>query len=136
MDRRKRYMKVLAFVPAIVLVGGFIGCHSGALPWLGKPEPQPDPRPPATLQQPVPVQAPAPEKKPETFLPGSKSINLKGTTIGLTPAREEPPKPEPLLPPQLQPATENKPPPIMLGPKSAPIFNPPPKNPAPNSPSP
>ena len=148
MERRNKYLKLLAFVPAIVLVGGFIGCRAGVFNNVfSKPEPKPDPQPTGVTPQPLVRQLP--EEK-STFMPGSKSINLTGVTIGLTPAgthtpdldvpiRQQPSPPTGLpgvtgLPPN--PAPENKPFIIMGGVKSAPVFNPPPSNPAPNAPGP
>ena len=81
--RSKRFLKFAAVIPAIVLVGGFVGCKSGAFEMFSKPEPLPEP-PAASPTEPV-------EKKP-VFMPGSKSINLEGITIGLTPADAPPPE--------------------------------------------
>ena len=125
MDRLKKYLKPLAFVPAIVLVGGFVGCHAGAFSRFSKPEPKSEPHP-LGYNMPNP---PAPE--PPVLMSGTKSLNAKGVTIGLTPAGthipDDPPKPAPPTP-----APESKPPLIIPGPKSAPVFTPSP----PNSPTP
>lgn len=124
MDGRRKYLKVLAFLPAIVLVGAFVGCHAGAFQMFSKPEPQPDPQPVAAPQQPAPQPAqPAPENKQPTFMPGSKSLILPGTTTGLTPAPNAAPPnaagvplPPANVPPP--PAKTEKPPVFMPGSKS------------------
>jgi hypothetical protein len=129
MDRRKKYLKLLAFVPAIVLVGGFIGCRAGVFDAFSKPEPKPDPHP--TGVQPQPLVPQLPEEK-STFMPGSKSINLTGPTIGLVPAGTNAPDLDvPIRQQPWQPAGQppnpppgNKPPVVIGGSKSAPIFNP------------
>jgi hypothetical protein len=59
MERRKKYLKVLAFVPAVVLVGAFVGCRGGAFQMFSKPEQKAEP--------------PASESKP-TYTPGTKSF--------------------------------------------------------------
>lgn len=108
MGRRNKYLKLLAFVPAIVLVGGFIGCRAGAFNNVfSKPEPKPDPQ--ATGVTPQPLVRQLPEEK-STFMPGSKSINLTGPTIGLVPAGTHTPDIDvPVRPQQPQPAPEKKP---------------------------
>ena len=82
MDRRKKYLKVLAFVPAIALVGGLIGCHWGDYHVLSK---QPLPAAPAGTQQPPAAPAPeqaAPESKPPVFFSGAKSPCLPSLAPG------------------------------------------------------
>ena len=87
MERRKKYLKFAALVPAMVLGGGFVGCQAGAFHLFSKPEPLPGPLP-LGLNEPTkpPAEPPAAPEKPPVFMPGSKSPNLTGTTIGLTPA--------------------------------------------------
>jgi hypothetical protein len=109
MTNRKRYLKLVAFVPAIVLVGGFVGYRAGAFELFSKPEPQPEPQPVA--EQPPP----APEGKP-TYLSGSKFMHIdlqppNGTTPTNPPTPGAAPPNSPLA----------KPPTFMLGSKSAPI---------------
>jgi hypothetical protein len=118
MGRRKRYLKMLAFVPAIVLVGGFVGCHAGAFSRFSKPEPKPEPFPPPP--EPTPPNPP-PQGKP-TYMPGAKSMMIGSPRPGLTPADDPPATAPP------QPNSESKPPIIMGGPKSAPVFTPSPPN--------
>ena len=77
MKLRNRFLKLAAFLPAVTVVGAFIGCRTGAFERFTKSEP-----PPAAPQPPTP---PASEGKP-VFMGGSKSINVSGTVIGLTPA--------------------------------------------------
>ncbi len=84
MELRKKFLKALAFVPAIALVGGFIGCRTGAFQMFSKPETPPEAAPP---QPPAPPDTPpASESKPSVFFSGSKSPNLPGVTSGLSPA--------------------------------------------------
>ncbi len=91
MAQRKRYLKLAAFIPAIILVGAFIGCRSGAFERLTKPEPPPEPHPlglnmPPSLTTPQPpTPQPTPNAKP-VFFSGAKSPNLPSITVGLTPA--------------------------------------------------
>lgn len=117
MDRRRKYLKALALVPAIVLGGAFVGCHAGAFKMFEKekPAPQPDPQPVAEPQLP----AVPPQEKPPLFMSGTKSISNKGLSIGLIPADEtSPTTPRPPLSP-------TPPPPVFIGgPKSAPIITP------------
>src|SRR5215468_5047524 len=81
MERRRKYLKLLAFVPAIVLVGGFIGYRAGAFELFSKPEPQPEVQPESNAtSQPAP--SPAAEAS-ATFMPGSKSA-----LIGMKPPGE------------------------------------------------
>jgi hypothetical protein len=117
MDRRKKYLRFLAFVPAIVLVGGFIGHRAGAFELFPKPEPQPESQPdpqPTTSPHPPATQL-APESDP-TYMPGSKFIRIDipppswATPTGSPPPGAKPPSPPP-----------EKPPTFMLGSKSAPI---------------
>ncbi|MCI0702671.1 MAG: hypothetical protein L0241_16445 [Planctomycetia bacterium] len=113
MDWRKRYLKLAAFLPAIILVGAFIGCRSGAFEMFSKREPMPEPHPlglnvpnpPANQQS---AEQPAPEKPP-TFMSGTKSLNGVGVTRGLTPAG----------------SSEQPAPTFIAGAKSAGIFRPP-----------
>jgi hypothetical protein len=118
MDRRKAFLKGAAVVSALVLVGSFVAYRAGAFELFSKPELQPEVQPVAAPQE----SAPTPPQS--TFLPGSKSINLTGTTIGgLTPAGtfvpdlDVPIRTEPAPPPP--PA---KPPTFMGGSKSAPVI--------------
>jgi hypothetical protein len=77
--RSKRFLKFAAVIPAIVLVGGFVGCKSGALELFSKPEPLPEPHPLGHNEPKSPAASPtetaAPEKKP-VFIGGAKSPNL------------------------------------------------------------
>jgi len=125
MDGRKRYLKFLVFVPAVVLVGGFIAIRAGAfeLPWVSKPAPQPEPQPEvqptAPVQPPTPPTAP-PNPSPEapTFMGGSKSLILA--------------EPGSLSDPPNSPNPPGTPPAIIYGSKSGPIILPwPPPNPGP-----
>jgi hypothetical protein len=128
MERRKKYLKLAAFVPAIVLVGGFVGCHAGAFSRFSKPEPKPEP----ALPTPEPA-APNPPNSPPVLMSGTKSLNAKGVTIGLVPADTATPDLDVPVRPQPQPAKpDSKPPLIIPGPKSAPVFTPS----QPNSPTP
>jgi hypothetical protein len=111
MDGRKKYLKGLAFVPAIVLVGGFIGCQAGLINLGLKTEPQPEIQPDATAQP----QSNADGQ--QTFMPGSKSINLSGATLGLTPSSEPA---QPANAPWLQPGIPQPPP----KPEQPPVFMP------------
>jgi hypothetical protein len=144
MGGRKKYLKGLALVPAIVLAGGFVGYRAGAFPadffrLSAKPEPAPAP-------QPEPVAAQSPPAAPPlasietgrtvdpTFMAGSKSMILVPTPQAVPPA---PTAGSTLTPP---PAAN---PAIIYGSKSAPIFpaqSPPtpaqPSTPAPKSPMP
>lgn len=126
MQGRKKYLKFLAFVPAIVLGGGFIGYRAGAFELFSKPEPQPDPQPTASPQ---PPDAPPASEKPRTYMPGSKFIY-----IDLKPPGEA--APTAVVPPNSPP---EKPPAIFYGSKSAPIVIPGPApagNPTPPAPNP
>lgn len=108
--RWKQYLRFAALIPAITLVGAFIGCRSGAFDLFSKPEPLPEPHPLGFNEPPKPPAAsPAeqPAEKKPTFLPGSKSINLTGTTIGLTPAGTHTPDLD--VPVRTQPAAPNAP---------------------------
>ena len=138
MQGRNKWLKLVAFVPAIVLVGGFIGYRAGAfeLPWASKPAPQPEAQPVTASEQPptpetIPLAA-TPEGTP-TFMSGSKSLvltpNLPWTT---TPAN---------TPPGTTPPTSEQPPAILYSSKWAPIFTPTTPNPGtpitpPNPPKP
>jgi hypothetical protein len=120
MTNRKRHLKLVAFVPAIVLGGGFIGFRAGAVQFVETPPPQPEP---AAEQQPVVVQRvpaeqlaelPATPEHDPTYMAGSKSFRpvvwapsssdapvflggsktiliFSGDTQGLTPAPDEKP---------------------------------------------
>lgn len=126
MDEANPYLKVAALASSLLLVAAFIGCRSGAIHPLSKPEPLP-----TTPPQPAP-------ESPPVFLSGSKSLNVRGSIVGLTPlTRENTPDfmrdPNPFLdegglfgpgrspPPPPQPAPGRKPV-FMGGPKSAPVF--------------
>ena len=84
MERGKKYLKLAAFIPAIVLVGAFIGCRSGAFPMFSKPEPMPEPHP-LGLNMPKPPANPpaAPESKPPVFMSGTKSMKISPRTAEL-----------------------------------------------------
>lgn len=90
MEARKKYLKVLAFVPAIVLIGAFFGCRGGAFPRFSKPEPKPEmpspvaPQPPANL----PAAPSGTESKPPVFFNGTKAPNFPSLRSGLAPDGE------------------------------------------------
>lgn len=146
MDGRKKYLKALALVPALVLAGGFIGYRAGAFPadffrLSPKPEPQPAPQPAAAQSPPAaPPVASLETGRPvdPTFMPGSKSLIFVPAPQSAQPAPAVVPSiPPPSTPPRAAP------PAIIFGSKSAPIFTPPPADappaasPAPpNSPQP
>src|SRR5258708_4563332 len=110
MERLKKYLKFAAFIPAIILVGAFVGCHAGAFTF-SKPEPKPESQPTVTPQ---PPNQPASEKPP-LFMSGTKSINNKGITFGLPPAGTNTPdldvpvRTQPLPPQATLPPTPNAP---------------------------
>jgi hypothetical protein len=59
-ERIKKYLKFAALIPAILLVGAFVGCRSGAFHLNSKPEPKTEILHPPTGEP--------------TLMPGSKSI--------------------------------------------------------------
>src|SRR5690349_1554101 len=108
MPAAKPFLQGAAVASALILAGGFVAYRAGAFDRIVLVEVQPDPaangtdpasaaylsgskssfvfvgdqvKPPA---EPVWLQPTSPS--PPTFLPGSKSIALPGTTFGLTPA--------------------------------------------------
>src|SRR5215208_332909 len=103
----KKYRKFAAFIPAVILVGGFVGYRAGAFERFTKTEPQPDP---GANTQPQP----ASEGDP-AFMAGSKSFR---PVIAIPPASESPAAPPSPAP---NSATPGKPPTIMYGSKSAPV---------------
>lgn len=113
MEPRKKYLKLVVFVPAIVLVGGFVGYRAGAFQTFSKPEPQPEPQPAAVTEQP-PAPQPAPESGP-AYMGGSKTLIL----APYVPGTSSPGEPGAATPPQ---PTADIPPAILYGSKSAPIF--------------
>jgi hypothetical protein len=118
MQGRTKWLKFAAFVPAIVLVGGFIGYRAGAfeLPWASKPAPQPEAQPATASEQPPTPQLTPPSATPEgnpTFMAGSKSFILTPHVPLITTPANTPP-------------TSEQPPAILYSSKSAPIFIPPP----------
>ncbi len=133
MERRKRYLKFAALVPAIVLAGGFVGVQAGVLdvlpplpiPWLSKRAPQPDPQPqpePTANQLPAPQEPVLVEVVPEgspTFMGGSKTIIFA-----------KPPGAQPAAQPASGPPPGATPPVFIGGSKSKPIITPPSANPA------
>jgi hypothetical protein len=133
MDRARPYLKVAAFVPAIVLVGGFVGARAGvfvipSFPIFSKdvpqPEAQPQPDPVAATQQPPAVQT-LPDDHP-IFMSGSKSFR---PVIAL-PQGSSPQTVPPTAPNSAPGATPPAGPPVFLGgSKSAPIIPFPPPNP-------
>jgi hypothetical protein len=127
MDGRKKYLKALAFVPAIVLAGGFVGYRAGAFPTdffrpSAKPEPQPAPQADPTPAGSPELAPPSVQPVDPTFMAGSKSIIL-------VPAPQQPGATPPTPSPVTNPA-------IIYGSKSAPIFPAQPTAPAPNAPKP
>jgi len=92
-------LKVAAVANAMVLVGGFLGCQSGAFTWLAeKNEPRQSVSTPAASAQ--SQQSPPTDAKPEpVFISGTKSPfppSLGGLVTGLTPAGTvQPSQPEP-----------------------------------------
>lgn len=133
MKRLKKSLKFTAFIPAIVLVGAFVGCHAGVFPKPLQPQPQPPAEPQAIPSEPSPPAA----EKPPLFMSGTKSINNKGLTVGLTPAGTNAPDLD--VPVRTQPVPNNPPPKFIGGSKSAEIITVPegllPANP-PNAPKP
>ncbi len=113
MSWKKVFLKAAAFVPAIVLVGGFVGVRAGLIQVTSKPEPAPEPT--ATTAP----EKPAVTGEVPTYMSGSKSIVFT-TQIpaGSTPAA---PNNTPLVPTQ---GGAEKPPIVMYGSKSAPIVVP------------
>ncbi len=75
MRRCKQCFRFAAFIPAIVLVGAFIGCRAGAFDLFSKPEPKPEPHPLSLNAPNPPAEPPAPDKK-TTFMPGAKSMAI------------------------------------------------------------
>ncbi len=93
MKRAKPFLQAAALVSSVLLVGMFISASMGAFHPFGNTEPQSALQSPATPPNAAPqsstasaVTQPTTENTPPTFMPGSKSINLKGVTLGLTPA--------------------------------------------------
>ena len=88
MKLRTRFLKLAAFLPTIAVVGAFIGCRTGALDRFTKPEPLPEPQPLGFNAPPPadPQPDPTGSERPPVFMSGSKSPNMKGITVGLTPA--------------------------------------------------
>ena len=111
MQSRRKYLKLAAFVPALVLVGGFIGYRAGAfeLPWLSKPAPPPEVQP-----DPQPTAAQPPANSEPTFLPGSKSLS----NLGVGRSGVKPPHDPANPPPGSVPPTPEKPPAFLPGSKS------------------
>src|SRR5262245_42230414 len=111
MERRKKYLRFAAFVPAIVLGVVFIGCRSGVFDTFSTPEPKPEPQQPSATPQAAPTQPnppvsqpqPAPEKPP-VIMSGTKSIG----PIGIAPPPTPPNAPNP--PPANAPAQPPVPP--------------------------
>jgi hypothetical protein len=132
MQGQKKYLKLAAFVPAIVLVGGLVGYRAGAFERFTKSDPQPAAAP-----------QPAPEGK-RTYMPGSKFMHIEIPPLGgtsptdATPPDAAPPSPAP------NSATPGKPPTFIYSSKSGPIELPLPMLPpggdgkphAPNAPTP
>lgn len=71
-----RVRKLLAFAPALVAVGAFVGCRGGAFDRRATPDP-----PPAA----APAGPTAGEGKP-VFIGGSKAPNMPAAVGGLRPA--------------------------------------------------
>lgn len=157
MNGRKKYLKALAFVPALVLAGGFVGYRAGAFPAdffrpSGLAEPQPAPDAPPSESQPAAGSDP-------TFMPGSKYIVVTPPPAGSTAPQAAPPasagsptfmagsksmilvpapqaaQPTPGAAPAATPPAPTPPnPAIFYGSKSAPIFPAQPTPPAPPQP--
>ncbi|VTS03220.1 unnamed protein product [Gemmata massiliana] len=114
MSWKKVFLKVAAFVPAIVLVGGFVGVRAGLIQVTSKPEPAPEPT--ATTAP----EKPAVAGEVPTYMPGSKSIVFT-TQIPAGASPPAVPNSTPLVPTQ---GSSEKPPAVMYGSKSAPIVVP------------
>jgi hypothetical protein len=130
MQGRKKYLKFVAFVPAIVLVGGLVGYRAGAFERFTRSEPQPEAQPAANPR-------PAPEDD-KTFMSGSKFARIDLSPPGGATSTETPPGAA-----SPNPATPGKPPTFIYGSKSGPIELPIPMvppggdgKPAPNAPTP
>lgn len=114
MSWKKVVLKVAAFVPAIVLVGGFVGVRAGLIQVTSKPEPAPEPTATTAPEKPATV-----DEVP-TYMSGSKSIVFT-TQIPTGSNPPVAPNSTPLVPTQGGP---EKPPAVMYGSKSAPIVVP------------
>src|SRR5947209_14611230 len=92
MPGRTKYLRLAAFVPAIVLVSGFIGYRAGAFQLFPQPEPQPQPEAqpePAAAPEQMPVVSQVPAGG-ASFMAGSKSVMIAtelpaGTATANTP---------------------------------------------------
>lgn len=115
MKRRLRFLKFAAFIPAIVLVGGFIGCRTGMFEVLSNPPPAPQ----------TPSVAPVPESdKRPAIMGGSKSPGPVGIAPPSAPATQQqsPVPTQPVAQPPANAPAPNKPPAIMFSTKSAEII--------------
>jgi hypothetical protein len=92
MQRRKKYVKALAFVPAIVLVGSFVGCQAGAFRMFSEPEPAPQ-----APANPPPAAQPSADTPP-VFMVGTKSIGNVIPTAGVGSTPSDPLQPRPNAP--------------------------------------
>ena len=125
MERRRKYLKLLAFVPAIVLVSGFIGYRAGAFELFSKPEPQPEAQPVAAPQELADSATTTRARKQTTHVPARLQIDQPDRHHNRPHAGRHVRS----RPGCAGSHTARKPPTFMGGSKSKPVFTPP----APNS---
>jgi hypothetical protein len=128
MTNRKRYLKLVAFVPAIILAGGLIGYRAGAFHLFDAPQPPPEPAavvpPAAPLFFPLDdnaYMAGSKSSKPAIPLPPGADVSGILSTSG-SGAQPAPPPVSPAAPAAPPAAAPEKPPVFIGGSKSAPIF--------------
>lgn len=91
------HLRVVVVANAIVLVGGFIGCQSGAFNWLSDSKEATKPVTTSSDWTPVKESAATSKQAEPTFMPSTKAVfpgSMQGLVSGLTPVGTFQPAPQ------------------------------------------